>query len=195
MDMDKIRSVSEEDKIKQQETAAIKPVSSGSIAPANEAYRRDLALEEKEGELLQFISFVVDEEEYAMGIGEITEAVKMKEITEVPNAPFFIAGIISLRGEIIPVMSLQKRLGLKERDITQDTRIVITSFEDMKMGLIVDSIRGVFRVHPAEIESTPPIQGEAAVEFIKGVVHNKGRLIMLLSLSLLFEKDLVQGES
>ena len=193
--MDKIRPISEEDKIKQQGTAAIKPVSSGSIDPADEAYRRDLAVEEKEDELLQFISFVADKEEYALGIGEITEAVKMKEITEVPNAPFFIAGIISLRGEIIPVMSLQKRLGLKESDISQDTRIVITSFEDMKMGLIVDSIRGVLRVHPAEIETTPPIQGEAAVEFIKGVVHNKGRLIMLLSLSLLFEKDLVQGES
>jgi len=61
MDMDKIRPISEEDKIKQQETASIKPVSSGSIAPADEAYRRALALEEKEDELLQFISFVVDD--------------------------------------------------------------------------------------------------------------------------------------
>lgn len=160
-----------------------------SIAPtADEFYKRNI---EKEGEdkLLQFLSFIVDNEEYALELSETSEVIKMREITEVPHAPLFIAGIISLRGEIIPVISLQKRLGLKERDATAETRIAIASYADIKMGLMADRIMGVLRIDPEEIESAPPIHTEVGIEFIRGVVHHKDRLIILLNLPMLLKME------
>lgn len=160
-----------------------------SIAPAaDEFYKRDI---EKKGEdgLLQFLSFIVDDEEYALELSETSEVVKMREITEVPHAPLFIAGIISLRGEIIPVVSLQKRLGLKEKDISSEARMVIAFHTDIKVGLIVDKIMGVLRIDPKTIESAPPAQQEAGAEFIRGLVHHQERLIILLNLPMLLEME------
>lgn len=102
-----------------------------SLAPsAKEFYKRNIE-KEADDRLLQFLSFIVDDEEYALELHETKEVVKMREITEVPHAPHFIAGIISLRGEIIPVISLQKRLGLKEKDITSAARMVIAFHTDI----------------------------------------------------------------
>ncbi|MBI3755939.1 MAG: purine-binding chemotaxis protein CheW, partial [Deltaproteobacteria bacterium] len=169
------------------------------IAPTEEEfYKRSHTDKEGGGELLQFLSFIVDDEEYALELSETSEVVKMREITEVPHAPLFIAGIISLRGEIIPVISLQKRLGLKERDITPETRMLVASHADMKMGLIVDKIMGVARIDPNKIESAPSVQQEAGAEspikafgdkFIRGLVHHQDRLIILLSLPALFKME------
>lgn len=178
-----------------------------SIAPtADEFYKRNTD-KEVEDDLLEFLCFVVEGEEYALELSETSEVIKIREITEVPNAPLFISGIISLRGEIIPIISLQKRLGLNAAALKQgqegsnpEARMVIAFNVDIdphadglsvgaeaKIGFVVDRIMGVVRVHRREIESTPSIQKEANVEFIKAVVHKKERLIMQLNLPMLLK--------
>ena len=171
-----------------------------SMAPtADEFYKKNIE-KKGEGELLQFLSFIVDDEEYALELSETLEVIKLREITEVPHAPLFIAGIISLRGEIIPVISLQKRLGLNPPSIpplekggqgglAPENRIILASHTDIKIGLIVDRIMGVVRVNPNDIESTSTIQQEADGEFIRGVVHHKDRLIILLNLPMLLKME------
>lgn len=161
-----------------------------SMAPtADEFYKKNM--EKKEGgELLQLLSFIVDDEEYALKLSETVEVIKLREVTEVPHAPSFIAGIISLRGEIIPVISMQKRLGLKEKDIDlNENRMIVASHADIKIGLIVDRIMGVVKVNPNNIESTSNIQQETGGEFIRGVVHHKDRLIILLDLPMLIKME------
>ena len=159
------------------------------MAPtADEFYKKNIE-KKGEGELLQLLSFIVDDEEYALELSETSEVIKMREITEMPHALFFIAGIISLRGEIIPVISMQKRLGLKEKDIGPENRMIVASHTDIKIGLIVDRIMGVVRVNPNDIESTSTIQQEAGGEFIRGVVHHKDRLIILLNLPMLIKME------
>ncbi len=164
-----------------------------SLAPAaDEFYKRNIE-KKREDELLQLLSFIVDDEEYALELSETSEVIKMREITEVPYAPLFIAGIISLRGEIIPVISLQKRLGLKERDITPEARMLVASHADIKVGLILDRIMGVVRVNTNDIESTSSIQQEGGSEFIRGVIHHKDRLIILLNLPILLKMEEAYG--
>ena len=160
------------------------------MAPtADEFYKKNIE-KKGEGELLQLLSFIVDDEEYALELSETSEVIKMREITEMPHALFFIAGIISLRGEIIPVISMQKRLGLKEKDIDlNENRMIIASHADIKIGLIVDRIMGVVKVNPNSIESTSNIQQDAGGEFIRGVVHHKDRLIILLNLPMLIKME------
>lgn len=160
-----------------------------SIAPTEDIYKRNLMEKEEEDDLLQFLSFIVDDEEYALELNEIIEVIKMREATDVPNTPSFIVGIISLRGEIISMMNLQKRLGLKDGNVSPATRIVITSYLETKMGFIVDKILGVIKVNPKAIEPPPPIQAGIAIEFIRGVVHHKNRLIILLNLPMFFNLE------
>jgi len=104
-----------------------------------------------------------------------------------------MAGIISLRGEIIYIMNLQKRLSLKKRDITPENRIIIALAETkiglVKMGLMADRIVGVVRVNSKNIEPTTNIQGGTCSRFIKGVIHYKGRLIIMLNLPVLLETE------
>lgn len=160
-----------------------------SLAPsADDFYKRDVERKSEDG-LLQFLSFIVDDEEYALELGETKEVIKMRDVTEVPHAPSFVAGIISLRGEIIPVVNLSKRLGLKEKEATPEARTLIAFHADIKMGLMVDKIMGVLRIDPDKIEPAPPVQQEAGVEFVRGVAHHQGRLVILLSLPALFRME------
>jgi len=105
----------------------------------------------------------------------------------VPHAHDFITGIISLRGEIISVINLARRLGLKERGVSPETRMLILSHTDVKVCFIVDRIMGVVRINPKEIESALSMQKEASDEFIRGVVHHQDRFIILLNLPALIK--------
>lgn len=188
---DKSRSLAEDLKQKANKINQSGPKSQLSmIASADEFYKRG-ADKKAEDVTLQFLSFFIDNEEYAIELRETSEIIKMRDMTEVPYTPFFIAGIISLRGNIIPVFNLHKRLGLKEKPATYDTRMVIASLhnhDEIKVALVVDKISGVTRVNPNEIEATPSIHQEAGVEFIRGVVHyDKDRIIILLDLEILIE--------
>lgn len=158
-----------------------------SIAPtADEFYKRDVK-KESEDELLQFLCFIADDEEYALELDEIKEVIKVRGITDVPHAHDFIIGIISLRGEIISVINLARRLGLKERGVSPETRMLILSHTDVKVCFIVDRIMGVVRINPKEIESALSMQKEASDEFIRGVVHYQDRFIILLNLPALLK--------
>ena len=158
-----------------------------SIAPtADEFYKRDIK-KEGEDELLHFLCFIADEEEYALELNEIKEVIKMRGTTDVPNVHDFVSGIISLRGEIISVINLARRLGLKEKDAGPETRMLIVSHTDVKVCFIVDKIMGVVRINPKEIESALSIQKDASDEFIRGVVHHQDRFIILLNLPALLK--------
>lgn len=160
-----------------------------SIAPtADEFYKRDIK-KQGEDELLHFLCFIADDEEYALGLDEIKEVIKMRAITDVPNVRDFVSGIISLRGEIISVINLARRLGLKERDISPETRMLIASHTDVKACFIVDRIMGVVRINPEKIESALSVQKDASDEFIRGVVYHQDRLIMLLNLPALLKLE------
>ncbi|MFQ5900989.1 MAG: chemotaxis protein CheW [Thermodesulfobacteriota bacterium] len=155
----------------------------GWIAPTEKVYRESLETEQAEAEEVQeILTFFLDKEEYALEVGVIREIIKPRELTDVPNAPSFVSGIISLRGEVLPVVDLRKRFGLKATDINRKSRIIITTDEDKKIGLIVDSVTQVIKILKKEIEPPPSFQEGINVEFIKGICHNKGRFIILLNL-------------
>ncbi|HAG51366.1 MAG TPA: chemotaxis protein CheW [Deltaproteobacteria bacterium] len=163
------------------------------IAPTDEEFYEGGRADKKEEDVLQFLCFYVDDEEYALELSVIAEIIKLRDITDVPHIPDFMAGIISLRGEIIYIMNLQKRLSLKKRDITPENRIIIALAETkiglVKMGLMADRIVGVVRVNSKNIEPTTNIQGGTCSRFIKGVIHYKGRLIIMLNLPVLLETE------
>jgi len=137
----------------------------------------------------KIVAFLVDGKEYAMDVRHVLSIEKMLPITRVPNVPDYIKGVINLRGLIIPVINLRKRFGMKEIAATEDTRIVITEFDGKQIGFIVDSANDVVEINPDDIGPQPETVGNDRKDFIEGIIKLGERLIILLDLEKILQKN------
>ena len=138
--------------------------------------------EEVEEEKLQLLTFMLGQEEYALNIMDIKEIIRPKEVTEVPKASDYILGILSLRGTIIPILDVNKRLGLAIQESGQQNRIVVVKWQEHLFGLLVDSVVQVMNIPLDKIEPPPEILGGVEGEYLGGVGKIDDRLIILLNL-------------
>ncbi len=131
---------------------------------------------------IQLVVFRIGKEFFGVGIDAIREIVRIPEITEVPDAPGFLEGMINLRGKIVPVVDLKKRLKLRGEDRTKSTRVLITDNTESMSGLIVDSVDEVIRIEPEAVEEPPEMMTAIGIEYITGVAKVDERLIILLDI-------------
>lgn len=128
----------------------------------------------------QFVGFKLGSEGYAIDIMAIEEILRKTEITPIPNAPDFIEGIINIRGRVIPVVDLKKKLKLGIVNDSQTTRIIITNINNKKIGFLVDEVEEVLRIENDLIEDAPAIAVNIDSNYIRGVAKtNKGMIIIL----------------
>ena len=118
---------------------------------------------------LQLVVFSMAKELYGVSIGSVHEIVKVPDITEVPDAPAYLIGVINLRGKIIPVVDLRKRLKLQGLERTKASRVLITENEGRLIGLLVDAVSEVVKVPPESVEPPPDMITSIGVEYITGV--------------------------
>ncbi len=137
----------------------------------------------------QLVVFSLGREEFAVDVAQVREIIRMEEITRMPKSPPFVEGIINLRGQIIAVIDLAKRLNMNPSERTEADRIVVVETEDLKVGMIVDSVSEVMSVTEEEIEPPPTLASDAASPYILGVVKRDKRLIILLDLSRLLSLE------
>ena len=142
--------------------------------------------EEDSGVVLQLVSFQLGDEIFAIDILGVQEIIRMLEITQVPNAPHYVEGVVNLRGKVIPIINLRARFGLPGTASSKDTRIVVVEVAHMILGFIVDSVEEVLRLPEECIESPPPTGRGGAEECHKGVGRVNGCLVLLLDLERLF---------
>jgi len=133
------------------------------------------------GELRQFISFSVGEEEYGLELLRVKEVIRVRQITRLPKAPSFVKGIINLRGDVIPIIDLRDKFGLEAKEATATTRVIVVEVEAKLMGMVVDSASQVVRIPADQIDPPPPVLGGFSQEFITGVGKVDDRLIILLN--------------
>ncbi|MHB8880646.1 MAG: chemotaxis protein CheW [Thermodesulfovibrionales bacterium] len=131
---------------------------------------------------LQFVVFSIGKEFYGVGIEAVQEIVRVPEITEVPDAPVFLEGVINLRGKIVPVIDLRKRFRLKGREKTRSTRVLIADNSGSLVGLLVDTVSEVLKIQPEAIEEPPQMISAVGVEYITGVAKMDAGLIIILDL-------------
>jgi len=134
---------------------------------------------------LQLVVFSVGKELYGVGIDSVQEIVRVPDVTEVPDAPFFLEGVINLRGKVIPVIDLRRRLRLQGKEKTKSTRVLVTENEGSTgglVGLLVDAVSEVRKVQPDDIEDPPEMVSAIGVEYITGVAKIEEKLIILLDL-------------
>lgn len=131
----------------------------------------------------EVLAFGLASEDYALDIQRIREIIKIRPMTEVPRAPSFIPGIISVRGAIIPVVDLRQRLRLPADPPTKSSRVLIVAKEAETYGLLVDAVRQVVRMRDEDIEPPPPMIGGVEAEFLSGIGRPRdGRMLILLHL-------------
>lgn len=130
----------------------------------------------------QLVVFSVADEDYGVDIGSVETIVKMQDITVIPHAIAFIEGITNLRGVVLPVINLRKRFGMPKKESDQNTRIIVAMKDEMKVGMIVDSVSEVLRISAQEIEPPPPMTTTVDSAFITGIAKVDDRLIILLNL-------------
>ena len=150
----------------------------------------DHSIEMSEKEIRQFIAVQIGGERYGIDISNVDNIVRMQKITRVPKAQSYFSGIINLRGEIVPVMSIRRKMGLEDDVITKDSRIIILKIDDIGMlGIIVDAVAEVVNLSADQIEI--PTQGTKQKDnFINGIGKNGDQLISLLELhSIIDEKE------
>ena len=136
-----------------------------------------------EGETqVQVEAFKLRKEEYGFNILNVKEIKGLTDITRVPFASDFIKGVINLRGSVLPVIDLKKRLGLQDMEYTDDTRIVVVREDDLEVGMIVDAVTGVITLNGEHIDAAKSVDNENS-RFITGVGKvEEERLIILLNL-------------
>jgi purine-binding chemotaxis protein CheW len=131
---------------------------------------------------LEFLCFRVSDEIYGINIMDIKEIIKPREVTEVPRAPLFVSGVLSLRGTIIPVIDMRVRLGLDREETTGKERIVVIKNNNSFSGLLVDEVIQVVQVQLDDVEAAPAILDGIDRDFISGLGRSDGRLIIILNL-------------
>lgn len=129
----------------------------------------------------QLVIFQLNDQEYALPIQETQEIIRMVNITRVPNTRPYVEGIINLRGSIVPVINLNRRLGLDVSEYGEATRIIVVEHARQKVGMIVDNVLEVGQYNHNELE--PPAVGGDNVDFLRGVVKKGERLWLLLNLA------------
>lgn len=130
----------------------------------------------------QLLTFSLENEEYALDIEAIREIIKPREITEIPRAPKHVLGILSLRGQVIPVYDLKQRLKLGCGIVTPLTRIIVCQDGDQVAGLLVDSITQVVKIAKDGVEATPANMTGIDRNLLLGVGRCQGRFLILLNL-------------
>ncbi|WP_054738654.1 chemotaxis protein CheW [Cellulosilyticum ruminicola] len=138
--------------------------------------------------MTQYIVFRLDEQSYGIDIQNVQTIERMKAVMRVPKAPYCVKGVMNLRGEIIPVVSLRDQFGLEKIDYTDKTRIIIVKIEDAMVGIIVDEVKEVIEIEETEVENVQNIQGKIKTSHILGVGKVVDNIVTLLNLPNIIEE-------
>ena len=152
---------------------------------------------EDEG-LMQLVGFGAANEKFGVDILMVQEILRSAEVTAVPNSPEFVEGVLNLRGNIVPVIDLRKRLNLYDEASSQKKSwVLILNIDNRVVGFIVDHVTEVIKIEEKKIESAPDIiVSGLESQYIQGVCEIAGGLIIILDFDLVLfnEEQKVLGE-
>lgn len=141
-------------------------------------------------EEIQLVVFQLAGELYGADISVVREVTPLQRVTKVPRTPGYIEGVTNLRGRVIPVIDLRRRLSLPASPPTKASRIAVAELDGGQVGMIVDGVSEVLRISADRIEKTPPVLNSGIdAQYIKGVAKIETRLIILLDLPRVLVRD------
>lgn len=130
----------------------------------------------------RYLCFRLGKERYAIPLLAVREVIAPPDTTPVPHAPPYFVGIMNLRGQVISVMDLRTKLGIKP-DQSAETAIIIFDFHPNSVGVVVDSIDSVINASPEDVVDKPELQNNKAADSILGVFRSQDGLVLLIDVA------------
>jgi len=153
-----------------------------------ETVMRELLELEEDTQKGRFLTFTVSSESYGIEICYVTEIIGIQPITQVPDLPDYIRGIVNLRGKIIPVMDVRLRFKKPLKEYNDRTCVIVVDISDISIGLIVDSVSEVVSIPETEIVA-PPDMSKDGNKYIKGIGKIGSEVKLLLDCEKLLNED------
>ena len=148
------------------------------------------AISNKDG---KYLTFTLADEEYGIVIQKIKEIIGMMPITQVPQTPAFVKGVINLRGKVIPVVDLRLRFGMEKIGYTDRTCIVVVEISSnsgtVMIGIVVDSVSEVLNIKGDDIEETPAFGTKLNTDYILGMAKFDGGVKILLDIDQVLNRE------
>ncbi|MBN1546252.1 MAG: purine-binding chemotaxis protein CheW [Syntrophaceae bacterium] len=141
----------------------------------------------------KYLTFSLAGEEYGIGILKVKEIIGMMPITQVPQTPNYVKGVVNLRGKVIPVVDLRLKFGIDAIEYTERTCIIVVEIisagKTIPMGIVVDSVSEVLNIKSSEIEETPSFGTKLKTEFILGMAKIGSNVKILLDIDLVLSDE------
>ncbi|WP_286239179.1 chemotaxis protein CheW [Neptuniibacter halophilus] len=141
----------------------------------------------------QYLSFLLDNEEYGIDILRVQELRGWTPVTHIPDMPEYLKGVLNLRGAIIPVIDLRQRFGLKRLEYGPTTVVIVIKVDsgscERVMGIVVDAVAETYTLSADQIQPAPQIGGVINTEFITGLVAQEDKMIVLMDIDELMNSD------
>lgn len=135
-----------------------------------------------ESAIRQFVSFNLDGETHGLDIMMVESIERISSITPVPKTPDYILGVTNIRGEIIPIVNIRRRLGMEDKEYDGETRIIISKFNSYRIGLIVDKVNDVISVSGARIKEGEDIFKDRKNDLISMIIEVGQDYLLVLDL-------------
>lgn len=144
----------------------------------------------EEQELKQFITFTVQDREYGIDIMSIREIKGWSQTTSLPNSPHYMRGVINLRGTVVPIIDLRARFNMGTTETTKTHVVMIVHVGKRLMGILVDAVSDILTIDTDMIRPVPALQDNSSNEILKGLVSLEDRMVGLLVLEKLFDREM-----
>jgi len=138
----------------------------------------------------KYLTFSLSGEEYGIGIRKVREIIGMMAVTHVPQTPYYIKGVINLRGKVIPIVDFRLKFGMEAMDYTERTCIIVVEIAEKSktivMGLVVDSVSEVVNIREGDVDDTPAFGSSIDTNYILGMAKTGGSVKILLDIDRVF---------
>ncbi len=139
----------------------------------------------------KFLTFGIGKENYAIPIQYVTEIIGIQSITDLPDVPEYVKGVINLRGRVIPLIDVRLRFGMDEKEYDDRTCIIVTLINDIPVGLIIDTVKEVIDIPEQQIDPPPKVKKGQESRFIHGLGKTENSVIIILDMEkFLFEEEI-----
>lgn len=137
----------------------------------------------------QYLTFKLDDQKYGIVISNVQEIKGWTTITPIPNSPYFILGVLNLRGSIVPIIDLRRRLNLDPIEVDKFTVIIVVNINDYLVGLVVDAVSDVIDIDEENYCESPKFKQNMDEQFIDTLAQVEGKLIILVNVEKLISPE------
>lgn len=148
----------------------------------------------------QFLTFMLNGEEYGVDILRVQEIKGWETATEIPNTPPYVLGVINLRGAIMPVIDLRLRFGFPSAEYTASTVVIVLRVRndggaERTMGFVVDAVSDVYNIPEGNLQPPPDFGGTIRTDYVKGLAMVEEKMVILLNVDYLVASDVAMGDA